>query len=50
MPYVIILLDILTVMLQHELGTSNSLMGYRAMWKCLRDKYHIVITRFGVDF
>ena len=30
---------------QEELCTSNSLLGYRSMWKLLRDKYHITINR-----
>ena len=33
-----------------ELGTSNSQMGYRAMWKCLRDKYNLIVVRFGIHF
>ena len=30
---------------QDELRTSNSLLGYKAMWKLLRDKYHITVNR-----
>lgn len=28
-----------------EIRTSNSQLGYRAMWKLLRDKYHLIVKR-----
>ena len=31
--------------LQRELDTPNALMGYRSMWKCLRDKYRLSVKR-----
>ena len=31
---------------QRELSSSNSLLGYRAMWKLLRDKYQAICKRY----
>ena len=33
--------------IQNELRTSNRLIGYRSMWKLLRDKYGIIVKRYG---
>lgn len=32
--------------IQHLMQTSDGLRGYRAVWKIIRDRYHIIAPRY----
>ena len=34
------------IIAQMELRTSNALLGYRSMWKHLRDVYRVIVPRY----
>lgn len=40
------MISTISIITKAELNTSNSLLGYRAMWQLLRDKYGILVRRY----
>ena len=41
--------NIIRIFIRHELDDRGSLLGYRAMWKCLRSKYGMQVPRLVVQ-
>lgn len=42
--------DLYSRLFKHMLKSSDRLRGYRAMWKILREKYHVIVRRCAHNY